>query len=126
MVYAAGKYRTKDFVRLGAPFHVWLFAGVILILGFGERWIIPLVASLIFTALVILLPALYEYVLSDAQRAAIGRMLPGRRKKAHGSSDTLLPLAPSSGKSNGSFNGAALAASKDVDVAPQADVAARR
>jgi hypothetical protein len=38
MVYAAGKYRTKDFVKIGTPYHVWLFVGVVLILGSGERW----------------------------------------------------------------------------------------
>jgi hypothetical protein len=38
MVFAAGKYRTKDFVKIGTPYHVWLFVGVVLILGSGERW----------------------------------------------------------------------------------------
>ncbi len=32
MVYAAGNYRTIDFVKIGLPYHFWLLAGVILIL----------------------------------------------------------------------------------------------
>eukprot|EP00879_Flechtneria_rotunda_P025308 GHRR01026886.1.p1 GENE.GHRR01026886.1~~GHRR01026886.1.p1 ORF type:complete len:683 (+),score=201.90 GHRR01026886.1:1107-3155(+) len=71
MVYAAGKYKTKDFVKIGSPYHVWLFAGVILILGSGNKWHIPLIASMIFTALVILIPVAYEYFLTDTQKLAL-------------------------------------------------------
>lgn len=53
----------------------WLIVGVILILGSGERWAIPLVASVVFTGIVILVPAAYEYLLSDAQKAAVDRQL---------------------------------------------------
>lgn len=38
MVYAAGNYRTIDFIRIGTPFHVWMLGGVILILGFPNQW----------------------------------------------------------------------------------------
>jgi hypothetical protein len=34
---AAGGYRTKDFAIFGAPFHIWLLIGVILILGSGDK-----------------------------------------------------------------------------------------
>lgn len=63
---------------------VWLFVGVLLILGSGNRWIIPLAASLVFTALVIIIPGVYEYLLNDKQRSALNKLLP-RGKKAHGS-----------------------------------------
>lgn len=63
---------------------VWLFVGVLLILGSGNRWIIPLIASLVFTAIVILVPAIYEYVLNERQKKAIssaaGKLLPGRKQ----------------------------------------------
>lgn len=52
---------------------MWLFIGVVLILGSGERWQIPVAASLVFTGIVILLPAAYEYLLSDAQKLAVNR-----------------------------------------------------
>lgn len=75
---------------------MWLFVGVLLILGSGDRWIIPLVASLIFTAIVILVPGIYEYLLNDRQRraldAATSRLLPGK-KKAHNSWDNLPDVA---------------------------------
>lgn len=78
---------------------VWLFVGVLLILGSGDRWVIPLVASLIFTAIVILVPGVYEYLLNDRQRRAldnaVGRILPGK-KKAHGSWDNLPDVAAKS------------------------------
>lgn len=69
--------------------------GVLLILGSGDRWIIPLIASLVFTAIVILVPAVYEYLLNDRQRhaldAATRRLLPG--KKARSSWDNLPDVA---------------------------------
>lgn len=48
--------------------------GVLLILGSGDRWIIPLAASLSFAALVILLPAGYEYLLNEEQKRSLGRL----------------------------------------------------
>lgn len=66
---------------------VWLFVGVLLILGSGNNWVIPLVASMVFTAVIIIVPGIYEYVLNERQRkalsAAAGKLLPG--KKAHSS-----------------------------------------
>jgi len=38
MVYAAGNYRTVDFIKLGAPFHVWLLVGSTVILHFYDQW----------------------------------------------------------------------------------------
>lgn len=91
MVMAAGKYRTADFIKIGLPYHVWLFVGVLLILGSGNKWHIPLIASAIFTALVIIVPAVYEYALNERQRAAISKLLPGGKKAR--SSWTDLPAA---------------------------------
>ncbi|GBF96422.1 sodium sulfate co-transporter, partial [Raphidocelis subcapitata] len=75
MVMAAGGYRTKDFAIFGAPFHAWLLIGVILILGAGKNVYIPLIATGVFTALIVALPLIYEKLLSPGQRAALGRSL---------------------------------------------------
>lgn len=61
---------------------VWLFVGVLLILGSGYKWHIPLIASLIFTAIVIILPAIYEYALNERQRHAISKLLPGKKARS--------------------------------------------
>jgi hypothetical protein len=47
---------------------------VLLILGSGNRWIIPLVASIAFAAAVIIVPAVYEYLLSDEQKRKLGAL----------------------------------------------------
>jgi hypothetical protein len=47
---------------------------VLLILGSGNRWIIPLVSSIAFAAAVIIVPAIHEYLLSDEQKRALGRL----------------------------------------------------
>lgn len=60
------------------PLQVWLFVGVLLILGSGNRWIIPLVASIAFAAAVIIVPAVYEYLLSDEQKRAVGGLFSRR------------------------------------------------
>eukprot|EP00878_Enallax_costatus_P030467 GHUV01033173.1.p1 GENE.GHUV01033173.1~~GHUV01033173.1.p1 ORF type:complete len:214 (+),score=45.13 GHUV01033173.1:940-1581(+) len=75
MVYAAGKYKTSDFVKIGTPYHVWLLAGVILILNSGRNWSTPIIASMVFTGIVIIVPALYEYVLSDEQKLKVDKKL---------------------------------------------------
>lgn len=46
----------------------WLFVGVMFILGSEKSWHIPVIASAAFTATVIIVPGIYEYCLSDAQR----------------------------------------------------------
>ncbi|KIZ06533.1 hypothetical protein MNEG_1421 [Monoraphidium neglectum] len=71
MVMAAGGYRTKDFAKFGAPFHIWLLVGVILILGSADKVYIPLIATGIFLAIVLIVPLVYGLVLSAKQRAAI-------------------------------------------------------
>lgn len=66
---------------------VWLFIGVLVILGSGTRWVIPVVASLAFTAVIIIVPAIYEYCLNDAQKAAVTARLskiPGFRSRQSG------------------------------------------
>lgn len=61
---------------------MWQFVGVLLILGSGTNWKLPLIASLAFTAVVIIVPGVYEYLLSEGQKravsAALNRILPGR------------------------------------------------
>jgi hypothetical protein len=80
---AAGGYRTKDFIKFGAPFHIWLLFGVVLILGSGNKWYIPLIASAVFIAIVIVLPLIYEKCLSPSQREALSAALCcGRGRKA--------------------------------------------
>ena len=49
--------------------------GVILILGSGNKVHIPLAATGIFVALIIILPLIYEKLLSPGQRAALGHKL---------------------------------------------------
>jgi hypothetical protein len=65
---------------------VWLFVGVLLILGSGDRWVIPLAASLVFTGLILIVPAIYEYVLNERQRvalsAAAGKLIPGNKARS--------------------------------------------
>lgn len=77
MVQAAGGYRTVDFVKFGAPFHPWLLVGVILILGSGNKVYIPLIITGAFTALVVILPLIYERCLSQNQQASIKNSLRG-------------------------------------------------
>jgi hypothetical protein len=64
---------------------MWQFVGVILILGSGTNWVIPLIASLAFAAAVIIVPGLYEYVLSEKQKravgAALGKIMPGKKSR---------------------------------------------
>jgi hypothetical protein len=64
---------------------VWLLFGVMLILGCGANYTPPLVASLVFGAAVLLVPAAWEYALSDAQKAAVsatlGKLAPWARRR---------------------------------------------
>jgi uncharacterized membrane protein YphA (DoxX/SURF4 family) len=43
----------------------WLFLGVCLILGFGERWWIAIIASGVFLGLVIFIPLVWECFLPE-------------------------------------------------------------
>ncbi|KAI8476576.1 MAG: putative sodium/sulfate cotransporter 3 [Monoraphidium minutum] len=113
MVMAAGGYRTKDFATFGAPFHLWLLLGVILILGSGKKVYIPLIATGIFLALVILLPLIYEAVLTPAQRATVRRVLaPRRRRRAAATAAAGADVAAAAAAGGGA--GAAPADAKDV------------
>lgn len=92
---------------------VWLFVGVLLILGSGNKWHIPLIASLIFTAVVIIVPAVYEYALNEHQRHALSKfslkLLPGNSKARSSWLD--LPAAGAAADTDG------LIVDKDVDSA---------
>ncbi|WIA31323.1 hypothetical protein OEZ86_002225 [Tetradesmus obliquus] len=130
MVYAAGKYRTKDFVKIGTPYHLWLFVGVVLILGFGERWQIPVIASLIFTGLVILLPAAYEYLLNDSQKLAVDKKLHAlgssfRRKRSSNSGEEALVEVYGNGSSKDVGSDAANNAAYSNGVAAPASLGHR-
>jgi hypothetical protein len=50
---------------------IWLLVGVILILGSADKVYIPLIATGIFLAIVLIVPLVYGLVLSAKQRAAI-------------------------------------------------------
>lgn len=58
-----------------AAVQAWLLAGVILILGSGNNWSIPIIASMVFTGVVIIVPALYEYLLTDQQKLKVDKQL---------------------------------------------------
>lgn len=66
--------------------------GVILILGSGNRVYIPLIATGVFTAAIILLPLLYTFVLSARQRAAIRDALLGLRRRRGAATAAGAPL----------------------------------
>eukprot|EP00877_Chromochloris_zofingiensis_P003154 jgi/Chrzof1/1283/Cz10g01050.t1 len=113
MVYAAGKYKTMDFVKIGFLYHFWLFIGVIVILGNQSRWWIAVVASMAFLALVITLPAIWEYALNDKQRKSIEAQFGTLWSK-------LLPKSASKNSSraialNGADSNAHMLESKDID-----------
>jgi hypothetical protein len=62
----------------------WLLVGVILILGSGFNFFIPLIASLAFIVIVITIAGVFEFVLNDRQKAAVNaalsKLVPGKRK----------------------------------------------
>jgi hypothetical protein len=85
--------------------------GVLLILGSGDRWVIPLAASMVFTGLILIVPAIYEYVLNERQRlalsAAAGKLMPGKKARSswtdlpavgHSDQDDLIVKDAGSGK----------------------------
>lgn len=71
----------------------WLLVGVILILGSGYNYAIPLIVSLAFTAAVLIIPAIYEFVLSPAQRDAISAKLSRGKSTKNGWEAKHLPDA---------------------------------
>jgi hypothetical protein len=66
----------------------WLLVGTTFILGMGERWYISIIASAAFTALVILVPVFWEYVLSEKQRQSLSGLV-GKKKRGKSSSANL-------------------------------------
>jgi hypothetical protein len=79
---------------------------------------IPVIASLVFTGLVILLPAAYEYLLNDSQKLAVDQKLHAfssslRRKRSSASGDEALVQVYDKDVSQGdsAYNGVAAPAS---------------
>lgn len=97
---------------------MWLLVGVMVILGSGHNWTIPLVSSLAFAAAVLVIPAIWEYVLSEKQKAAVSaavsKALPGKKKLSGHDGWSKLPSVTHSGSdtalakdvNGGGFNGA--------------------
>lgn len=56
---------------VAAPLQPWLFLGVCLILGFGDRWYIAVIASGVFLGLVIIIPLVWECFLPEATKRRI-------------------------------------------------------
>jgi hypothetical protein len=81
-------------------FQLWLLVGVVLILGSGSRVYIPLIASGVFTAVIIAVPLICEKLLTPSQRAEVPRLFgsifgcgPARKEGRAGNQQVLIDSA---------------------------------